>query len=54
MSKKSVAMTSKERDHSGPIGIKREYGLALKHLDEASALGFKVHPQLVELRRPYR
>jgi len=47
-------MTSKERDHSGPIGIKREYRLALKHLDEASVLGFKGHPQLAEWLKPYR
>ena len=33
---------------------KKEFRLALKHLDEASALGFKVHPQLTEWLRPYR
>ncbi len=33
---------------------KKEYRLALKHLDEASALGFKVNPQLSERLRPYR
>jgi len=33
---------------------KKEFRLAVKHLDEASALGFKVHPQLAEWLRPYR
>ena len=33
---------------------KREFRLAIKHLDEASALGFKVHPQLAEWLKPYR
>jgi tetratricopeptide (TPR) repeat protein len=33
---------------------KKEFRLALKHLDEASALGFKVHPQLAEWLKPYR
>jgi len=33
---------------------KKEFRLALKHLDEAQALGFKVHPQLEEWLRPYR
>ena len=33
---------------------KREFRLAIKHLDEAQALGFKVHPQLAERLKPYR
>ena len=33
---------------------KKEFRLALKHLDEAQALGFKVHPQLAEWLKPYR
>jgi tetratricopeptide (TPR) repeat protein len=33
---------------------KREFRSAIKHLDEASALGFKVHPQLAEWLKPYR
>ncbi len=33
---------------------KKEFRLAIKHLDEASALGFKVHPQLAEWLKPYR
>ena len=33
---------------------KREFRLAIKHLDEAQALGFKVHPQLAEWLKPYR
>jgi tetratricopeptide (TPR) repeat protein len=33
---------------------KREFRLAIKHLDEASALGFKVHPQLAEWLKSYR
>jgi len=33
---------------------KKEFRLAIKHLDEAQALGFKVHPQLAEWLKPYR
>jgi Flp pilus assembly protein TadD len=33
---------------------KREFRLALKHLDEAAALGFKVNPQLSAWLKPYR
>ena len=33
---------------------KKEFRLAVRHLDEATALGFKVHPQLAEWLKPYR
>ena len=33
---------------------KNEFRLALRHLDEAQALGFRVHPQLAERLRAYR
>ena len=33
---------------------KKEYGPALAHCDKAAELGYSVHPQLLELLKPYR
>jgi tetratricopeptide (TPR) repeat protein len=33
---------------------RKEFRLAVRHLDQAVALGYKVHPQLLESLKPYR
>ena len=56
--KKALEVNPKEaRAHQNIAAAyyaKKEFRLAIKHLDEASALGFKVHPQLSEWLKPYR